>query len=178
MTTKNNSGNLLHTRQISYEIYEVNNNLWDIEGSLKDIKTSMLDIPDHKIYQPGNPYHEMKVRVSVNKLLIVQNIETVMTEYPTPGCIESTAPMKKMIGCCLAAKWRKSVEENLGNEVGCTHLREILFGMPNAAFQGVPGLIKAYDGEDIPPIYLGQCKGWDFSGPAVLKHYPKFYKGK
>ena len=29
-------------------------------------------------------------------------------------------------------------------------------------------------GGDTPPLFLGECQGWRFDGPAVAEHFPKF----
>lgn len=73
---------------------------------------------------------------------------------------------------CMAKGWRKAIEANLGKVAGCTHMRELLMNMATAAFQSIGAAFST--GGDTPPLFLGECQGWRFDGPAVAEHFPKF----
>jgi hypothetical protein len=87
-----------------------------------------------------------------------------------------------MVGATLGPGWRQAIEKALGNNRGCTHLRELLFNMATAAYQTIPsykerlrrqaGAPRSASTE--PPYHLGKCIAWDFDGPVVARHHPEF----
>ena len=100
-----------------------------------------------------------------------------MDSHPHPECPEVIPPMDALIGARLGKGWRKVVDVHLGGIKGCTHLRELLANIGTAAYQSIPGALFDAD-ENKPPLYLGQCKSWDFDGPVVMRQSPKVYKWK
>ena len=104
-----------HIRQVHYRSFERADGLWDIEGELLDTKA--VDVPfvnREGIRRAGEPIHHMWIRATVNTALVVQSIEAVMDAHPLGGCPAALAGMQKMVGCCMARGWRKSIEANLG----------------------------------------------------------------
>lgn len=162
-----------HIRRIHFDSFVREDGLWDIEGELLDTKA--IDVPFVNrtgMRKAGDPIHLMRLRVTVNTQLVVQSIEAVMDAHPLSGCPAALEAMQKMVGCCMARGWRKSIEANLGSITGCTHMRELLQNMATAAFQSIVGAFST--APDEPPGYLGQCKGWDFNGPGVAEFFPQF----
>jgi hypothetical protein len=80
-----------------------------------------------------------------------------------------------MVGSQLTRGWRQAIEQHLGGIEGCTHLRELLFNMATAGLQTMVQNFTSNDPQR-PPPHLGRCLAWDFDGPVVQKHYPKFYR--
>jgi hypothetical protein len=167
---------LLHTREITFQGYTREDGLWDIEGRLKDCKTNPF-VTSAKAWQPGEAFHDMWIRVTIDADLVVKNIEAVMDGHPHAECPAAIPPMEGLIGARLGKGWRKTIDIHLGGIKGCTHLRELLTSLATAAFQSVPGAFFDPSGEK-PPLYLGTCKSWDFDGPVVMRVFPKFYKWK
>jgi len=92
------------------------------------------------------------------------------------GC-ESAAPAYgKLIGLCLLKDFRKRVRELLGGDRGCTHLTEMLAGMPTAAIQTFAGETKEDRDDGTRPFQLDQCLALETSGETVKKWYPKWHK--
>ena len=166
----------LHTREITFQGFAREDGLWDIEAHLRDFKFHPFTTGG-KTWEPGQAFHDMWVRITVNTELTIQTIEVAMDSHPHPECPQVIPPMDALIGARLGKGWRKTINEHLGSIKGCTHLRELLSNIATAAFQSVPGAL--FDPDDTkPPLYLGTCKSWDFDGPVVLRVYPKFYKWK
>ncbi|BDX21016.1 hypothetical protein TUM22923_03370 [Polynucleobacter sp. TUM22923] len=166
----------LHTREIIFQGYAREDGLWDIEAHLRDFKSNPFTT-GASTWQPGEAFHDMWVRVTLNTQLVIQDIEVVMDKHPHPECPQVIPPMDALIGEQIGKGWRKTINTHLGGIQGCTHLRELLASMATAAFQSIPGALLD-SGDDKPPLYLGTCKSWDFDGPVVLRHYPKFYQWK
>lgn len=162
-----------HIRDVHYRSFLRDDGLWDVEGELLDTKARDIALSDGRELKAGVPIHHMWIRTTIDNALVVQAIEVAMDSHPLGHCHEASAGLQKMVGCCMAQGWRKAIAHNLGGVAGCTHLRELLFNMATAAFQGVTGSFASED-SDTPPRHLGQCLGWDFKGPGVASHYPQF----
>lgn len=168
---------LLHTRHLAFKGYRREDGLWDIEGQLIDFKNDVFVIPNERSWSPGEPIHDMSIRVTIDDALVVQDIAVVMAGAPHPECPQAQAPMKSMIGASMAAGWRRSIEMNLGKVKGCAHLRELLFNMATAAYQTVSPELNSRLVDRAPP-HLGQCLAWDASGHVVQRLQPVFYLQK
>lgn len=166
---------LVHTRQVTYHGYQREDGLWDIEGHLLDTKPHRFDIPGERTWQPNEPLHDMRIRVTVNAQLTIQEIAVVMDAFPHGECPPAQEPMQKMVGHTMGAGWRKTIDTHLGNAKGCTHLRELLFNMATAAFQAVSHSFAMKDA-NTPPPHLGRCMSWGFESPLVERRYPMFFK--
>jgi hypothetical protein len=166
----------LHTREISFEGFAREDGLWDIEAHLKDTKSHPFTTGS-KTWVPGEPIHDMWIRVTVDRELVIRDIEVAMDSHPHAECPEVIPPMDALIGARMGKGWRKTIESHLGGIKGCTHLRELLNNVATAAYQSIPGALFDPD-ENKPPLYLGKCKSWDFDGPVVMRVYPKFYQWK
>ncbi len=164
----------LHTRNVVFKGFRRDDGLWDIEAHLLDFKCKVFVIPGERSWSPGEPLHDMSIRVTIDDTFVVRNIAVVMAGAPHLECPQAQAPMKLMIGCTMAAGWRRSIEQNMGKIKGCAHLRELLFNMATVAFQTVSQELDE-SVVDRPPPHVGQCLAWDFSGHAVKRHYPVFY---
>ena len=166
----------LHKREVTFNGYSREDGLWDIEGHLKDTKSHPF-ITGSRTWAPGEAIHDMWVRVTVDDELTIKDIEVAMDSHPHPECPLVIPPMDALIGARIGKGWRKTIETHLGGIKGCTHLRELLNNIATAAYQSIPGALFDPD-ENKPPLYLGNCKSWDFDGPVVLRVYPQFYQWK
>jgi len=172
---------LAHTRTIVYTGYRRKDGFWDIEGHLVDRKS--FDFQRHEDLVPaGNATHEMRIRLTVDDKMAVVAAEASMDATPMSDCQAGKPPLQQMVGMKMGRGWRQAVEQVMGSEKGCTHLREMLANMPTAAFQTMPSYTRMQrlkSGEPIPtpkePSYaLGRCIGWAFDGPAVARVHPQF----
>ena len=176
MLSKPQPRSLLHTRELNFQGYAREDGLWDIEGHLKDFKTNPFQT-SAKTWQPGEAFHDMWVRVTLDRDFVIKEIEAVMDGQPHAEYNSAIPPMDALVGSRLGKGWRKTIDTHLGGIKGCTHLRELLVSLATAAYQSVPGAFFDPDSEK-PPLYLGTCKSWDFDGPVVMRVYPKFYQWK
>ena len=171
-----------HTRAVVYRGYHREDGLWDIEAELTDSKTYALERSERGVMPPGTPVHGMLIRVTVDDSLTIREITSAMDHTPFGECQQGTEPMQKMVGATMGPGWRQAIEKALGGIRGCTHLRELLFNMATAAYQTIPsyrarlrrqaGVVEAESEQ--PPYHLGKCMAWDFDGPVVARHYPRF----
>ncbi len=172
----------LHTRAVVYRGYHREDGLWDIEAELSDTKTYALNFSERGDMPPGTPIHGMSIRATVDDTLTIREIASSSDYTPFGECQQGTEPMQQMVGVTMGPGWRQAIERALGGIRGCTHLRELLFNMATAAYQTIPAYqsrLRKQAGlpepeSAAPPYHLGKCIAWDFDGPVVQRHYPRF----
>ena len=177
---------LSHTRTVVYQGFDREDGLWDIEATLTDVKPYSFQVPNEPVMPAQEPIHSLKIRVTLNDQMVIQDIATSMDEIPHPECAGAPHGMHLLIGSTMGRGWRKVINQHVGGTAGCTHLREMLANMATAAFQTLPsGQWHRVElaGQPQPeitqaPHHLGQCHSWAYDSPTVQRAYPMFYKPK
>ena len=167
-----------------YQGYDREDGLWDIEAELTDVKTYDFKVPNERLFPANEPIHRLKIRVTLDSGLMIQDIATSMDSIPHPECSGAPHGMHKLIGCTMGPGWRKVINQHVGGAEGCTHLREMLSNMATAAYQTVPASqwhrreMSGIPQPEItsPPYHLGQCHSWAYDSPTTQRAYPMFYK--
>jgi hypothetical protein len=169
---------LRHTRRVRYEGYKRADGLWDIEAHLTDIKNHDFALKAG-VRRAGQPVHSMWIRLTVDRRMQVVDAAASSDAVPYPGGCESIAPAyRKLVGLSLVKDFRKRVRESFGGVRGCTHLTEMLGGMPTAAIQTFAGEMQEERGDGAKPFQLDQCHALETTTETVKKWYPKWYRGK
>ena len=167
-----------HTRRIRYEGYKRADGLWDIEAHLTDIKNQDFNLKTG-VRRAGLPVHSMWIRLTVDRRLTVVAAAASSDAVPYPGGCESIAPAYAgLVGLSLIKDFRKCVQESFGGVRGCTHLTEMLAGIPTAAIQTFAGEMKEQRDDGSKPFQLDQCHALETTSESVRKWYPKWYRGK
>ena len=167
---------LTHTRRVRYEGYKRADGRWDIEAHLSDVKNHDYHLKTG-VRRAGQPIHDMWLRLTIDRTFNIVDAIARTDAVPYPGGCESAAPVyRKLIGLCLLKDFRKRVRELLGGVRGCTHLTEMLTGMPTAAIQTFAGEMKEDRDDGARPFQLDQCLALETSGETVKKWYPKWHK--
>ena len=167
---------LRHTRRVRYEGYKRADGLWDIEAHLTDIKNHDFDLKTG-VRRAGLPVHEMWLRITIDRKLTIVDASAFSDAVPYPGGCEQAPPAyRKLVGLSLRKHFRKSVAELLGGTKGCTHLTEMLAGLPTAAIQTFAGEMPEERDDGRQPFQLDQCLALETSGETVRKWYPKWYR--
>ena len=167
---------LLHTRRVRYEGYRRADDLWDIEAHLTDIKNHDYALKTG-VRRAGQPVHSMWLRLTIDRRFNIVDACASSDAVPYPGGCESIAPAyRKLIGLNLAQQFRKKTKEMLGGTRGCTHLTEMLAGMPTAAIQSFAGEMKEEQDDGGKPFQLDQCHALETSGETVRRWYPRWYR--
>ena len=81
----------LHTRNIACEGYARDDGLWDIEARIVDTKTYQVEEPFRGVRTPGMPVHDMQLRLTLDRDMVVRDIEVTTNESPYDIC-PSVAP--------------------------------------------------------------------------------------
>ena len=174
----------IHKRAIDCIGYEREDGLWDIEAHLVDTKTYVHtrrsgDAPR----QPGDPVHNMWIRVTVDLDMLIHDIEAKTDDGPYPVCGDITVNFKQLIGVKIASGWRREVNLRLGGTKGCAHLVELLGPLATTALQATG---RARDARKLnnsaklstkPPYQLNSCHIFKDDTEWTLQRWPQFYTG-
>ncbi len=169
---------LTHTRRIRFEGYKRSDGLWDMEAHLTDIKNHDYPLKTG-VRRAGQPIHGMWVRVTVDRHLNILAATASSDDVPYPGGCEGVAAnYSKLVGMNLLKGFRKHLAEIFGGVKGCTHITEMLAGLPTAAIQTFAGERSEERADGKKPFQLDQCQALETTGETVMKWYPKWYRGK
>ena len=171
----------LHTRRYEFNGFRRADGLWDIEGRMTDAKSYGFDNEHRGRIEPGEPLHDMRIRLTLDDDFVVRDIETATDAGPFAACPAVAPNYKRMIGARIAKGWRKAIRERVGGTAGCTHLVEMLDAMATVAYQTIiPARQKKEEAG--PPGARGRlvdtCHAFRSDGPVVKKLWPEHYTGE
>ena len=170
----------VHHRHIDCRGYRREDGLFDIEGHLVDTKAYPFDNAWRGPIPPGEPLHDMWLRLTVDEELTVIEAQAETSAGPYPVCPAITPAFFKLEGLRIGPGWRRAVQARLGGVQGCTHLVELLGPLATTAFQTVYPLRApdtAGDADERPPPHLGSCHALARDGEIVRQHHPRWYTG-
>jgi hypothetical protein len=171
---------LRHTRAIQVEAFARDDGLWDLDARITDVKTRDIALASG-LREGGNPVHDLRLRVTINRELVIVDAEASSDAVPYPGYCDTIAPAyKSLIGLSLTNHFRLRLKDKLAGVLGCTHLTELSLILPTAAIQAYANdVIKTRDGNGVDesterPFQLDRCYALRVDGPAVAKYYPRW----
>jgi hypothetical protein len=169
---------LTHTRRVRYEGYKRADGLWDIEAHLNDVKNHDYRLKTG-VRRAGQPIHDMWVRVTIDRRFGIVAAAASSDAVPYPGGCENIAPhYGGLVGLNLMKGFRKEVWERFGRTKGCTHITEMLGGLPTAAIQTFAGEMPEESEHGPKPFQLDQCHALETTTETVRKWYPRWYRGE
>lgn len=170
----------IHHRFVQCRGYRRDDGLWDIEGHLVDTKTYTFVNRERGEITPGEPIHEMWLRLTVDDDLMVHEIEAATDASPFSICGDVTERFKQLRGLKITRGWRRKVMRTLGGVHGCTHLVELLGPVATTAFQTIfpiKSRRKDAHADGKKPPMLDSCHALATDGEIVRLHWPRFYTG-
>lgn len=171
----------IHTRSYDFGGYQRADGLWDIEGRITDTKTYGIDNRDRGRIEPGEPIHDMWLRLTIDEDFLIHDIEAVTEAGPFTLCPAITPNFKRMTGHRIGSGWRRLIHQQLGGVEGCTHLVEMLGAMGTVAYQTLFSA-RARKAKANGPIVrsplIDSCHAFRSDGPVVEREWPEQYTGK
>ena len=183
----------LHTRRYDFRGYRRKDGLFDLEGRMVDTKDYTFPNEWRGEVQPGEPVHDMRIRLTLDDHFTVQDIAVVTAAAPFAICAGITPAFDALKGATVAKGWSRTLRANFSGAHGCTHHVEMLRAMGTVAFQTIYGWrekarreagLAAGEGpsaESIPgkrPAFLDTCHALASDGEVVRTHWPQFYQVK
>ncbi|HXA46659.1 MAG TPA: DUF2889 domain-containing protein, partial [Burkholderiaceae bacterium] len=112
---------LKHSRAIQIDAFARDDGLWDLDAHISDIKTRDVELASGT-RSAGTPIHDLLLRVTINTAFTVVAVDAASDKVPYPGYCDTIAPAySKLIGLNLVKGFRKELQANLGDVLGCTH---------------------------------------------------------
>ncbi len=128
---------LLHKRTIVCEGYLRHDNFFDIEAQMIDTKSYRFSNPHRGSIHPGEPLHDMRIRLTIDQQLKIHDAVAATAFSPYLPCSDIAPAYKQLIGLSIAPGWTRQVKRIFTGELGCTHLTELLIPMATVAMQTV-----------------------------------------
>jgi hypothetical protein len=173
---------LMHRRAIDCNGYLRDDGLWEVEARLVDTKPFPRRDQFRGDVPPGDPVHDIRLRLAIDDHMVVREAETAMVATPYPTCLEVNGILQRLVGEQIGRGWREIVRRKIGKLETCTHLAELLGPAVTTLFQTMSNG-KTPDGADSldnhagttePPFFINGCHSWRTDGPVVAKMFPQF----
>ncbi len=177
----------IHTRTVECQGFRRADGLWDIDAHMTDIKTYPIENNDRGTLPPGEPIHEMWLRLTIDNDFEIKAIEAVTDKSPFNLCPNIVGAFQQLVGLSITSGFTRKVRELLGGAAGCTHLVELTGPAATTAFQTIYPLLaqERRSGAVVPgpahapgrkPALLNSCHAFAESSPVVERLWPDFYR--
>ena len=179
---------LFHTRQISCAGYLRADGLWDIEAHITDTKTHDFRTAAQTIVAPGQPVHEMRLRLTIDDDLLIRSAEAVTEHGPSPECQAINGRYAQLQGMQIGPGFLAKARQLLSGVEACTHLTELIAPLATTAMQTLSHKFKAAEQQRLAllnkapgvkpkPQLVDSCHTFRSDGPVVAKLWPDSYTG-
>jgi len=173
---------LMHRRSVECTGYLRNDGLWEVEARLVDTKPFAQRDPFRGELQPGDPVHDIGVRLAVDESLTIREAETAMRATPFPTCLDVEPILQRLVGERIGPGWRDLVRRKIGRLETCTHLSELLGPAVTTLYQTMAygrtpdgrSSLEDQRGARERPYFLDGCHSWRTDGPIVAELFPQF----
>jgi hypothetical protein len=188
----------LHTRSIEINGYRRSDGLYDIEAHLTDSKSFGQNSHDRGFIEPGEPVHDMWLRLTLDEQMRIAAVEAISDKTPYVMCPTAAPNFTRLVGMRIRAGFLREANHAVGGTVGCTHLRELLQQVATTAYQTInPAKARremlaegASDSRGSDALdkritekwgggnkMLNTCLAYDEKGPLVKRRWPHLYTG-
>ncbi len=176
---------LLHTRKVECQGFIREDGLFDIEGRITDTKAYPFENHHRGTVEPGEPVHDMLVRITVDDSLTIVAAEAASLKTPYGICPLAALNFKRLAGIRIGAGYMRKVKAVYGRDQGCTHILEILYPLGTTAYQTVfpyreyqrrlQGMTEGESMRNGPP--LNSCYAFSSRRSVVRELWPDKYEG-
>lgn len=182
----------LHERRYVFDGFARTDGLFDIEGRMTDAKT--YDFPnDYRgRIEAGDPFHDMRIRLTLDGDFIIREIAVVTAASPYEICPAVTPAFQSLTGAKVGPGWSRILRQNFAGAHGCTHHVEMLRAMGTVAFQTIYGErerrrrqsgatqadgppTEHLEGQRKKPGFLDTCHALATTSEIVKRYWPAFY---
>jgi hypothetical protein len=168
---------VLHTRRIEMTGYERDDGLYEVEGRLLDTKTTPFKMGDGSTLNPGEPLHQMWIRLVYDEQMLVHDVFSGVDFAPYGECSNAPAALQKLRGLSMKTGWSQEIRSRLGGALGCTHLTQMLQPMATTAFQTLSAIrLSRPSPLDAAgrPYKIDSCWTFSAAGDVVKRRWPQF----
>jgi hypothetical protein len=169
----------IHARTIEVRAFARDDGSFDVEARLVDRKpVAFWRIAHEEPTPPGEALHDISIRLTLDKTLVVRAIEASSDTTPFGICREAEATLAPLVGERIASGWSSKVKTSLRGAQSCTHLMEMLITMATPALQGIRGLARErkLDDTKLGAGKLDSCYAYSSERSVVKMHWPEHYR--
>ena len=170
----------IHHRVIDMKAYARDDGLYDAEAHLVDTRPFPFKrISSPEMVQPGDPHHDLWVRLTVDGDFVVRVVEAASDVTPWDLCKQAEGTLSVLVGERLARGWSAKVKERLRGAASCTHLMEMLIPLATTALQGIRALQpEEYRKGDEPLVAakMDSCYAYGREREVVRMLWPQHYR--
>ena len=116
----------IQTREIKVTSYRRTDGQWDVEGHLTDTSAYAFENEYRGTIEPGIPIHNMRLRLTLDKDIIITDVEAAMDGTPYAVCPGVEPAFQKLKTVKIGPGWNRKVRELLGGAKGCIHMVDLL----------------------------------------------------
>ncbi|MCA8929686.1 MAG: DUF2889 domain-containing protein [Alphaproteobacteria bacterium] len=175
----------LHTRKVECQGYLREDGLFDIEGHITDTKPYPFDNHHRGTVEPGDPVHDMLVRITVDETLTIVAAEAFSQKTPYAICPLAALNFRRLAGIRIGPGYMRKVKALYGRDQGCTHILELLYPLGTTAFQTVFPYLEyrrrldgVSEGESMEnERLLNSCYAFSSRRSVVRELWPEKYEG-
>ena len=169
----------IHTRTVEVLGYARTDGLYDVEARLTDAKTYGFANEHRGWVAPGEPIHDMLIRLTIDGEMTVRAVEATTDAGPFAICGAIAPDYERLKGAVVGPGWRARIKQLFGGVKGCTHLTELLGVMATVAYQTLYARRQeqAEQNPEERPAMLDTCHALASDGEAVKRFWPRFYSG-
>jgi hypothetical protein len=131
----------IHRRVIDCQGYRRDDGLWDIEARLVDTKSYGFSNSYRPRVEPGEPLHEMLIRLTLDESYTIKAIECASDHTPHGECGAILPNFQRLVGLTIGPGFNKKVKLAVGGAEGCAHHGELLRVLATVAFQTMGPLL-------------------------------------
>jgi len=167
----------IHTRQILYEGYKREDGAYEIEARIIDVKDQDYLLASG-VRKGGDPVHDMSVRITYSPDFVITDVEACSDWVPYPGGCDTIGPAyKRLVGVSLLQGFRNALRERMGGIEGCTHITEMLGGLPTVAVQiRASEVVETEAVNGVRPFQLDRCHALATTTETVRHYYPEWHR--
>lgn len=169
---------LLHERDIVVRGYRRRDGLFDIDAEITDRKRYGFSVGDRGAIAPGEPLHNMVLRMTVDATLTIVACEAVTEAGPFNVCPGGAATFGRLAGLTIRSGFLREANARIGGVAGCTHIRELLQQMATVAVQ-TTYVLPARQKNDAAGAQrmIDSCHAYAATGDVVRQRWPDRYTG-
>lgn len=159
--------------------YARDDGLFDVEGHLTDCKPVDFQINVGPRRAAGEPIHEMWIRLTIDKELVVREVVAATDHAPYLDCQSTPPTLASLVGLRIGGGWKRAVRERLGGTQSCTHLMELLGPMATTAVQSLVTELREFPLQRSSgrSLQIDSCYSMAATRRAVALRWPEYYEG-
>lgn len=168
----------LHTRQITIDAYERDDDCYDLEATLVDYKHYDFTRSNGSVRKAGEPVHDLLLCITTDMsgLIVDAKVSYLAAPY-AKVCPQIEAAYAGFIGLHLLRGFRHKVREKFAKTAGCTHMNELSTLLPTVFVQSRSNkrITQAVE-SGRRPFQLEGCHAYALDSPVVEEFYPQWYE--